>query len=78
MLQFQELKSFDTKTFVSYGFHKSAKYQKISETGKWVRLIITQSLKEALSEENIVNQFKNEIDKLIYSKIRDLSKWLLF
>lgn len=56
------------KNFVSYGFHKSAKYQKISETGKWVRLIITQSLKEALSEENIVNQFKNEIDKLIYSK----------
>ena len=55
-----------TKTnYISYGFYRYARYQKIFDTEKWVKLVITERLEKVLSIDNIVCLFNEEFEKLV-------------
>ena len=53
------------KNFISYGFYRYARYQKIFDTEKWVKLVITERLEKVLSIDNIVCLFNEEFEKLV-------------
>ena len=53
------------KNFITYGFYRYARYQKIFDTEKWVKLVITERLEKVLSIDNIVCLFNEEFEKLV-------------